>query len=153
MKQTKSNASVSGLLCLVLLGGFAAATAQPAPPELRFAAYELWIETGDRELAAWQVEVTDPAAHAQLVGLEGGSAGAYSEAPYYDPAALHQHRVIVAAFSLEAILPRGRTHVATLHFALDAASDPAFEIVPIAAADPSGASITINAVLVKKEQR
>ncbi|MFN0057801.1 MAG: hypothetical protein ACKVX7_05025 [Planctomycetota bacterium] len=153
MKQATARTCAGVLSCAALLAGFAMAMAQPAPPGLRFAAYELWIETGDRELAAWQVEVTDPAAHAQLVGLEGGSEAAYADAPYYDRAALLQHRVIVAAFSLEATLPSGRTHVATLHFALDAASDSAFEVVPVAAADPSGASITIDAVLVEKEQK
>ncbi len=88
---------------------------------------DAFVDSGDRPLAAYQFEFT--AVRGEIVGLEGGES-VFTDAPYYDPAALHptaaspDDRIIVAAFSTAVDLPRGVTRVARLHLLLkDVAPD------------------------------
>src|SRR5262245_61272542 len=53
----------------------------------RFSTVDVYLEAGDRKLAAWQVEISTANA-AAIVGIEGGEPAAYREPPAYDPAAL-----------------------------------------------------------------
>jgi hypothetical protein len=74
------------------------------------------IVTTDSPLAAYQVDVR--LTGAKLLGVEGSDHAAFKSAPYYDPAALMNDRVILAAFSLDKSLPAGPTRVARLHLQL-----------------------------------
>jgi hypothetical protein len=92
---------------------------------VRFLPVDILLDTGDRPLGAYQVEVV---AHgASIVGLEGGDATPFKAAPFYDPAALQgggaEGRIIVAAFSTDAQLPTGQTRVARLHLVMNGAGE------------------------------
>jgi hypothetical protein len=82
-----------------------------------FVPVDVYVDAGGSELGAYQVEVT--AKNAMVVGLEGGESKAFSEAPFYDPAAMMGNRVVVAAFSTDEGLPKGVTRVARLHMMLN----------------------------------
>lgn len=120
-----------GVVLVAAFGGALGAAMRPAPaapatamPAVRFMAVDVFVDSGAAPLAAWQVEVK-LSNGAKLAGVEGGdSAGAFAAAPTYDPAALMNERVIIAAFSLEdaAKLPAGRVRVARLHVQLAAGS-------------------------------
>ena len=95
----------------------------PFASDVRFQSVDVTLDPKGQPLAAYQLEfVADPsarsgqaAARVKLVGVEGGDHAAFREPPYYDPAALSQHRVILAAFSTSADLPKSATRVARLH--------------------------------------
>jgi hypothetical protein len=101
----------------LLVPGFIT-TANNTEPS-RFAAVDIYLQTGPAHLAAYQLDITLPE-QARIVGVEGGEPAAFREAPYYDPAALMNHRIIVAAFSTAdaGTLPTGNFRVARLHIML-----------------------------------
>jgi hypothetical protein len=113
----------------------------------RFATVEVWVDSGDRPLAAWQVEVIAVAGshgNVQIVGVESGGATGYAEPPYYDSAALMQGRIIVASFSMAKELPKGSTRVAVLHVRIEGAGgngEPEFASSLMAAATVDGVEI------------
>jgi len=116
-------------------------------PQVRFAGYDLLIDTGGRALAAWQVEVTCDPAKGKIVGVEGGEGPHYLEAPYHDPAALQGGRIVVAAFTTEPGAPSGKVRVARLHMQ----ETGAVEYTPklVVAAQPGGARFGAKVELVR----
>jgi hypothetical protein len=81
----------------------------------RFEAIDVFLDSGNRRLAAWQLEVKSTANDVQIVGIEGGEHPAFAEPPYYDKRAMNNNRVIIAAFSTDDNLPSGRSRVARIH--------------------------------------
>jgi len=126
-KAARFHAGLVGLLLLFLISGAmlfahgASLRTTPAGPA-RFVPVDVYIDSGARPLAAYQFEFV--AKNAQIVGLEGGDS-VFKDAPYYDPAALHpsapspDERIVVAAFSTAADLPRGNTRIARLHLMMN----------------------------------
>lgn len=144
----------------VLAAAMPAATFQPPPapagapapsraaPTVRFEALDVFIDAGARPLAAWQLEVTGavPAGEVKIVGIEGGAHKAFEQPPYYDPAAMTQNRVILAALSAgqPADLPTGRVRVARVHIQIvGTRAAPEYSVRLIAAADVDAAPITV----------
>lgn len=108
---------------------------EPAP---RFAAVDLFIDSGDRPLGAYQLEFRAMNVGAVIVGVEGGDAAPFKEAPFYDPAAMRHERVILAAFSTAVDLPRGRTRIARIHLMTRADSIPEYQTTLITASTGEG---------------
>ena len=81
----------------------------------RFEAIDVFVDSGNQRLAAWQLEVKSTANDVQIVGIEGGEHPAFKEPPYYDKRAMNNNRVIIAAFSTGDNLPSGRSRVARIH--------------------------------------
>ena len=80
----------------------------PATSPIQFIAVDVVIDPHGKPLACYQTQISASAGDATLVGVAGGDAATFNQAPYYDPRALHQgHRVIVGAYSLAARLPTG----------------------------------------------
>lgn len=100
-----------------------AADAASQPGRARFIALNVFVNTGDQPLAAYQFELRVTRGDARIVGIEGGASAAFKEPPYYDPAALQQQRIIVAAFNTGTDLPRGRTRVARLMMQVRSAAE------------------------------
>lgn len=84
---------------------------------IRFEAIDVFVDSGDQTLAAWQLQLESPAAGVEIVGIEGGEHPAFREPPYYDPRAINHNRVILAAFNTgpNNDLPSGRSRVARVH--------------------------------------
>ena len=91
----------------------------PGPDDVaadgRFEAIDVFVDSGNQRLAAWQLEVKSTANDVQIVGIEGGEHPAFAEPPYYDKRAMNNNRVIIAAFSTGDNLPSGRSRVARIH--------------------------------------
>ena len=126
------------LLFAASLGAIPGPTAPAQPVAGRFVAYDLIIDPGDQDLAAYQVEiaVAPGAAPFALVGVEGAADGPYASPPFYDPEALHADafdRVILAAFVAEGSPPRDASRVARLHLRVEGDAEPEFVIRLIAA--------------------
>jgi hypothetical protein len=159
----------AGALVLILglaLLGLAPTPQQPAqhdpmatPAQLRFQALDLFIDSGDTPLAAYQVEIRAAAAHARLVGVEGGepASGPFVDPPYYDPAALHEdqlaERIILAAFSTAHELPTGRTRVARIHVQVSGDAQYASDLLAAGNADGQRINATLHLEPVQQETR
>jgi len=140
-------AKVIGLLATLsivapLLAGASGRTSErPAQGRVRFAPVQVYLDSGDKPLAAYQFELRARTGQIKIVGVEGGEHPAFQEAPYYDPAALMNDRIIIAAFNTGSDLPHGRTRVATIHLQILGTAEPQYELKLIVAADQEGEKI------------
>ncbi len=85
---------------------------------------DVFIDTHGQPLAAYQFELRAPKG-VQLVGIEGGEHQAFATPPYYDPKALLDDRIVIAAFDTGAELPAGKTRVARLSVRVGNGGQPA----------------------------
>ncbi len=137
---------------LILLLGWLPWTGAVGQPEsapsspLSFHTVDVFIDSGNRHLAVYQVEVVVNQG-ARIVGIEGGEVAAFSEPPHYDPRAIQGNRVILGAFSTLPTnhLPKGLTRVATLHVQTQGEEPPQLEIREATAADQDGKKIKVKA--------
>jgi len=92
---------------------------------IRFQAVDVFVDSKDAALAAYQLEFTVASGNAKIVGIEGGEHPAFAEAPFYDPKAIQQERVILAGFSTRSAreLPKGKTRVATIHLQISGSDE------------------------------
>ena len=106
---------------------------------VRFAAVDVYIDSGESPLAAYQFELTATSGEFEIVGVEGGEHAAFKEAPYYDPAALHgEGRIIIAAFNTGDDLPTGKTRVARVHVRIAGETSPEYAVELIVSASTEG---------------
>ena len=101
----------------------------------------MFIDSGAAALAAYQFELKVAAGDVTLVGVEGGEHRAFSNPPYYDPKALSQQRIVVAAFDTGGELPRGRTRVARLMVRVRGDVAPAYDATLQVAGSPEAKTI------------
>ena len=113
------------VLLAALLATLLAHTAVTNQP-IRFQAVDIFIDSKETALAAYQLEFLVQSSDAQVVGVEGGEHPAFKEAPFYDPKAIQHERVIIAAFSTGSgdKLPKGKTRVATIHLQITGERNP-----------------------------
>jgi len=110
----------------------------------RFAAIDLFIDSGNDPLAAWQVEFHATKGVVRIVGIESGEHAVFGDdPPYYDPDAMMNDRVILAQYSLGRAdsLPTGRTRIATVHVQIEGEMEPQFSMLLQAAGDDEGCRI------------
>ena len=120
-------------------------------PAVRFAAVDVHLDSGAVPLAAYQFELTAETGDFTIVGIEGGEHPAFAEPPYYDPAALSQDRVIIAAFNIGPDLPVGNTRVARVHVRLVGPQEPNYVVNLEVAASADGAEIPATATIAEGE--
>ena len=118
---------------LVLLAALAGALlAQPASPNaaVRFQAVDIFIDSKETPLAAYQLEFSVRTGDAKVVGVEGGEHPAFKDAPFYDPKGIQHERVIIAAFNTTSAdkLPKGKTRVATIHLQITGERNPEYTV-------------------------
>jgi hypothetical protein len=91
--------------------------AEVAQNSIRFEAIDVFLDSGNLPLAAWQLELRSHTQDVEIVGIEGGEHSAFKEPPYYDPRAMNNNRVILGAFNTgsDDQLPSGRSRVARIH--------------------------------------
>lgn len=118
---------------------------------VRFAPLYIYLDSGSRNLAAYQFELKAAAGQIKIVGVEGGEHQAFKEAPYYDPAALAKDRIIIAAFNTGSDLPKGRTRIATIHLQITGDAEPQYELKLAVAADTNGKEIPAEITFDKGE--
>ena len=128
------------LCAMWALGAVAALAAEDGAATVRFEAVSIFIDSKEQSLAAWQIELTAKGGDVKIVGIEGGEHPAFKEPPYYDPAALNNNRVIIAAFNTGRTLPTGRTRVARVH--VQVSGNPEYQLRLIVAANADGKEIS-----------
>ena len=141
---------VALILALSLLGAAAAPTERGETPSLapsstqsvRFATIDVRIDPKDHPLAAYQIEITADSPTANLAGVEGGEHAAFRDPPYYDPAALNQNRIILAAFNTGSDLPATESRVARLHVQISGARDPKWNVKLTVASASDGSAVS-----------
>ena len=109
----------------------------------RFTAVDVFVDSGSRPLAAWQLHFSVKSGDAKIVGIEGGEHPAFRQPPYYDPKAIQHERVIIAAFNTAAAdkLPKGKTRVATVHWQVSGTKEPQYVVKLQIAADDEANTI------------
>lgn len=153
-RSTSRGLRVEALVAAVLLVAVVARSQvtkveEPSP----FEAWDVYVDSGERPLAAYQFEFLDPAGRSVIVGVEGGEHAAFRDAPYYDAAALRKGRLIVAAFHTGKDLPRGRTRVARLHVEVRGEGEPEFSAKLMVSATVEGEEIPATVSLEKGKER
>lgn len=120
----------------------------------RFSYVDIFIDSHDKSLGAYQFELKTASGQMTVVGIEGAAAGPFAKMPpYYDPAALGHDRVIIAAFSTDAGLPVGRTRVARIHVMIEGLpedSKPKYDVKLSVAADASGNPLQDSGVSIEQ---
>lgn len=113
----------------------------------RFEYIDVFVDSADKPLAAWQVDLHAANGKASIAGIEGGD-GVYAPAPYYDEAAMRNDRVILAGLSTlpQAQLPTGKVRVARVHVMIEQPGTE-FAITNSAAALPDGTRTPATAIL------
>jgi len=123
------------------------------PTNVRFAPLRIYLDSGNHMLAAYQFELNATKGQVKIVGVESGEHKAFSEPPYYDPAALAKDRIIIAAFNTGSNLPKGRTRVATIHLQVLGDIEPEYELKLIVSADPDGRELSGKLDLEKGDRK
>ena len=138
-------------LCLMVsisVGGQRPDPAESAAHEIvRFEAIDVFIDTGEKPLAAYQFELKAFRGDVMIVGIEGGEHAAFEEPPYYDPAALNNDRVIIADFNTEKDVPAGRTRLARIHVRVRGKEEPRYRTVLETAVAPGGKEVADSIAL------
>ncbi len=121
-----------------------AADAPEGVDPIRFATLDVFVNSRETPLAAYQFELRTTQGNATVLSLEGGEHAAFNAAPYYDPRALSRNRLIVAAFSTSPDLPHGRMRVARLHIAVRGGVEPRYAADLQVAAAADGTPLTAD---------
>ena len=130
---------------------------QPAREEgpSRFSAVDIYMDSKNAPLAAYQIEFSATNGVAKIVGIEGGDSAAFHEPPFYDAKAIQHERVIIAAFNTAAVekLPSGKTRIATIHLQIVGDASPQFELKLQAAANSDGNRISADASFEERKSQ
>ncbi len=90
---------------------------------IRFRPVDIFLDSRDAKLAAYQVEVRYDKSRIKIVGVEGADAEeaeGFNPPPYFDRKGMDAGRIVIAAFVTDDLLaPAGRTRVATLHLRVE----------------------------------
>jgi hypothetical protein len=145
-------------LAMLIFGLAAQLFAQPSVDEegrIGFRAIDIYLDSRGAPLAAYQIEFTDTNGVAKIVGLEGGESAAFLHPPFYDPRAMQQDRVIIAAFATNAVaeLPVAKTRVATIHLQTRGTASPGFELKLESAADATGQKLQATASFEERKAK
>ena len=124
-----------------------------SPQKVRFTSLHIYIDSGNQALAAYQFELKATAGQIKIVGVENGEHPAFDEPPYYDPAALAHDRIIIAAFSTDKDLPKGRTRIASIQLQIIGDVEPEYALELTVAADANGNKIPAKITYEKGEQK
>lgn len=143
------------MLCFGLAAGLWAQEAVPEEGRSRFCAMDIFLDSKGTPLAAYQIEFAVTNNAARIVGIEGGDHAAFREPPFYDPKAMQNERVIIAAFSTlpAQALPMGKTRVATIHLQLQQKEAPQPELKVGVAADPDEKRIMAEATVEERRAK
>ena len=126
---------------------------RPVQPGVRFAPLHIYIDSGNEGLAAFQFELKAVTGQVKIVGVESGDHAAFKQPPYYDPAALANDRIIVAAFNTGRDLPSGRSRITTIHLQIIGDIQPEYELDLIVAANADGENVPAKITFEKGEPK
>jgi len=138
----------------IVIAGLAQQSEQKEPltqPRVRFAPLHIFLDSGNQGLAAFQFELKAVTGQIKIVGVEGGEHPVFKKPPYYDPAALANDRIIIAAFSTSYDLPTGRSRITTIHLQIIGDTQPKYELDLIVVANADGEKVPAKITFEKGE--
>lgn len=139
----------------LLLKPAALCAQQPADEEgrSRFSAVDIYVDSKNAPLAAYQIEFSATNGIVKIVGIEGGDSAAFRDPPYYDTKAIQHDRVIIAAFNTSSAdkLPSGKTRIATIHLQIVGDQPPQFQLKLQVAANSDGNRISADATFEERK--
>jgi hypothetical protein len=144
---------IVSVLAVMVRGQVTQTAPASSRPAIRFTHVNVYIDSKDQPLAAYQFELKTTVGDVEIVGIEGGEHAAFAEPPYYDPAALRNDRVIIAAFNTGKQLPTGKNHVARIHVQITGEPQPTYAIALTVAASPEANRIPATATIEQGESR
>ena len=120
---------------------------------IRFEAIDVFVDSGNQSLAAWQLELSCHTKDVEIVGIEGGEHPAFKEPPFYDPRAMNNNRVILGAFSMNKNeqLPSGRSRVARVHVQITGPGERLWHTELTTAASSTGMKIQAQLSIAKAQ--
>jgi hypothetical protein len=118
-----------------------------------FTTVQIFVDSGDSPLAAYQLIFKDMCRSVRIVGIEGGEHAAFKTPPYYDAKAMQQDRVILAAFNTGDALPTGKTRVAVVHLQKKIGAEPDYRFELQAAASVNGKEIPVKIQVQERDDR
>ena len=130
-----------GAWSAVLVRGQETRPVSATQPVIRFTAVDVFVDSGEQPLAAYQFEFAAEVGGIKIVGIEGGEHSAFAEPPYYDEAAMNHDRAIIAAFNTGRDLPRGKTRIARLHLQITGGPEPQYAVKLDVAGSTDGSEI------------
>lgn len=118
--------------------------------ETTFQAIDLFIDSNNQPLAAYQLDFHATRGTIRIVGIEGGEHGAFNKAPYYDAKAIQNDHILLAAYSLAdaTSLPTSRSRIARIHLMIEGAEQPEYSLTLTAAGSPDAKHIEAKAEFV-----
>ncbi|MEE8153811.1 MAG: hypothetical protein V3T53_02500 [Phycisphaerales bacterium] len=136
-------------ICIAALLAVTIVCAQDDVQSVRFDAIDVYVQTGDEPLAAYQLDLLAAKGDVTIVGIEGGEPVVFTAPPYYDPVAIQNDRVIIAYFSTAAAdaLPRGKVRIATIHVQIVGDVQPEYDAKITVAATIDGKPIGAELIL------
>jgi hypothetical protein len=145
----------AAILLMIVSWSLSAQSSDGQERSSRFVAVDVFVDSNNQPLAAYQLEFVSANRTARIVGIEGGEHPAFVQPPYYDPKAMQGERVIIAAFSTNAVaqLPSGRTRVATIHIQADSAAELKWNFRLHTAASVEGRRLKANVTAEERKQR
>ncbi len=145
------------LICVLTAASPLAQEEAPAQAEkqqpVRFEAVDVYVDSGEAPLAAYQFEFAAEVGEIKIVGVEGGEHPALEEPPYHDPAALMKGRIIIADFTTDGDLPVGKTRVARLHLQVIGDVVPEYVAALEVAASADGKQIEAEITVAQGEAK
>jgi hypothetical protein len=146
---TRRLAIIGGLLAVLAVGLATRPARSAAVPQPVFLPLAIEL-TSTSAVSAYQLEITVIAGEASFVGIEGGAAP-FDAPPSYDPEALSDRRIILAAFDTTAVLPPGTHRVATLHVR-ELGPGAAYQVRVLAVANSAAERVTAAATIARNEE-
>jgi len=116
----------------------------------RYAVVDIYIDTGDEALGAYQVELSAQKNAMKIVSVEGGEPAAFAGVPYHDTAALGGDRIIIAAIHAGNKPPNGKAMVARVHVRIGGREEPQYNVQLHVAATADGEKIHQAAVQFRR---
>ena len=134
-------------ICILLLLALSLGAQQ-----VHFTAVDIYVDSQNNPLAAYQLEFSGRGTQVRIAGIEGGEHDAFKAPPFYDPKAIQQERVILAAFNTASAskLPIGKTRVATVHLQFAGPQPPTFFLKLHTASDSEGNTISIRTTFTER---
>ncbi len=124
----------------------------PTQPAIRFSYVDIFVDSHETPLAAYEFELKATSGDAKFVGVAGGDDRGFQNPPYYDQARMEYQkpaRIVIGAFSLADRLPTGKTRVARVSVATEGNEKPTFAVRMIVAGAKGGAEIAAEVTLAE----
>ena len=128
--------------------------ANPNDLTIHFTSVDIWVNSGEEALAAYQTEIVYDKNKIIVVGIEGGEKNGFKRAPFYDLKGMKSGRIIIASFiKNKQNALNGKARIARLHLQVSGEKYNDFSIKLMAAANVKGEKIQPSVKIIKTDKK